>query len=143
MTVATLICMVVLRQCNDEWVISWKLCEGKAECVFSRNVCKVGVMDIILSVTLILNTYLHPCLPHHTYISGHYTACLHVFALHLMELPRWMESSVFIHLTQLPSNPTIFAFGQLALRCDFSKTKIQPLTLFLTPILILSINIQQ
>jgi len=39
-----------------------------------------------------------------------------------------MKSSVFIHLTQLPSNPIIFGFGWLALRCDFSKTKIQPLT---------------
>src|SRR5882762_5263578 len=44
---------------------------------------------------------------------------------------------------QLPSNPILFGFGRLALRCDFSKTKIQPLTLFLTPILILSIDIQQ
>jgi hypothetical protein len=40
----------------------------------------------------------------------------------------WMKSSVFIHLTQLPSNPILFGFGQLALRCDFSETKIQPLT---------------
>ena len=40
----------------------------------------------------------------------------------------WMKSLVFIHLTQLPSNPIIFGFGQLALRCDFSKTEIQPLT---------------
>jgi hypothetical protein len=55
----------------------------------------------------------------------------------------WMESLVFIHLIQLPSNPIIFGFGQLALRCDFSKTKIQPLTLFVTQILILSIDIQQ
>jgi hypothetical protein len=39
-----------------------------------------------------------------------------------------MKSSVFIHLMQLPSNPIIFGFGRLALRCDFSKTKIQPLT---------------
>src|SRR6267154_871208 len=37
-------CMVVLRQCNDEQVISWKLCVGKTECVFSRNVCTVGVI---------------------------------------------------------------------------------------------------
>ena len=42
----------------------------------------------------------------------------------------WMKSPVFIHLMQLPSNPIIFGFGQLALRCDFSKTKIQPLTPF-------------
>jgi hypothetical protein len=40
----------------------------------------------------------------------------------------WMKSSVFIHLTQLPSNSILFGFGWLALRCDFSKTKIQPLT---------------
>jgi hypothetical protein len=39
-----------------------------------------------------------------------------------------MKSLVFIHLTQLPSNPIIFGFGRLALRCDFSKTKIQPST---------------
>src|SRR5712664_3759233 len=55
----------------------------------------------------------------------------------------WMKSSVFIHLMQLPSNPILFGFGWLALRCGFSETKIQPLTLFLTPISILSIDIQQ
>jgi hypothetical protein len=41
----------------------------------------------------------------------------------------WMKSLVFIHLTQLPSNPIIFGFGRLALRCDFSKTTIQPVSL--------------
>jgi len=68
-----------------------------------------------------------------------------MYLLYLLDgtVEAWMKSSVFIHLTQLPSNPIIFGFGRLALRCDFSKTKIQPLTLFLTPISIPSINIQQ
>jgi hypothetical protein len=43
-----------------------------------------------------------------------------------------MKSSVFIHLMQLPSNPILFGFGWLALRCDFSKTKTQPLTEYKT-----------
>src|ERR1700692_3118574 len=68
-----------------------------------------------------------------------------MYLLYLLDgtVAAWMKSSVFIHLMHLPSNPIIFGFGQLALRCDFNKTKIQPLTLFLTPILILSIDIQQ
>jgi hypothetical protein len=41
-----------------------------------------SVTDIILSVTLLLNTYFYLCPPHHTYISGHSIAYLHVFALH-------------------------------------------------------------
>ena len=60
------------------------------------------------------------------HISRHSTACLLVFA-HILDGTA-MDCSVFIHLTQLPSNPIIFGFGQLALRCDFTKTKIQPLT---------------
>jgi len=104
----------------------------------------VSVTDNILSVTLLLNTQFYPCPLCHTYISGHSIAYLHVFALSLDgTAAAWMKSSVFIHLMQLPSNPIIFGFGQLVLRCDFSKTKIQPLTLFLTPISILSIDIQQ
>src|SRR6202051_3275952 len=56
-----------------------------------------------------------------------------MYLLYLLDgtVAAWMKSSVFIHLMQLPSNPIIFGFGRLALRCDFSKTKIQPLTLFL------------
>jgi len=65
-----------------------------------------------------------------------------MYLLYLLDgtVAAWMKSLVFIHLTQLPSNPILFEFGRLALRCDFSKTKIQPLTLFLTPISILSID---
>src|ERR1700676_4842202 len=56
---------------------------------------------------------------------------VYVYLLYLLDgtVAAWMKSSVFIHLMQLPSNPIIFGFGQLALRCDFSKTKIQPLTI--------------
>ena len=58
-----------------------------------------------------------------------------MYLLHLLDgtAAVWMKSSVFIHLTQLPSNPILFGFGWLALRCDFSKTKIQPLTIGHTP----------
>src|SRR5882762_8974409 len=55
---------------------------------------------------------------------------VYVYLLYILDgtVAAWMKSSVFIHLMQLPSNPIIFGFGRLALRCDFSKTKIQPLT---------------
>ena len=81
----------------------------------------------------------------HAYISWDIILPVYMYLLYLLNgtVEAWMKSSVFIHLTQLPSNPILFGFGWLALRCDFSETKIQPLTLFLTPISILSINIQQ
>ena len=95
-----------------------------------------SVTDIILSVTIYfiyIYIIVYPCQLCDTYILGHSTAYLLVFA-HVLDGTSmdWMKSLVFIHLMQLPSNPIIFGFGQLALRCDFSKTKIQPLTLFLT-----------
>src|SRR5882762_2361958 len=106
---------------------------------------RVYVTDIILSVTL----YLIISLPTHTasyiYTSRDILLPVYMYLLYLLNGTAmvWMKSLVFIHLMQLPSNPIIFGFGQLALRCDFSETKIQPLTLFLTPISILSIDIQQ
>jgi hypothetical protein len=98
------------------------------------RVCPEGesVMDIILSVTLYYIIYIYiivySCPPHDTYILGHSTAYLLVFG-HILNgtAADWMKALVFIHLMQLPSNPIIFGFGWLALRCDFSKTKIQPL----------------
>jgi hypothetical protein len=89
--------------------------------------------------------YICVCVCRIIYISQDIILPIYIYLLYTPDgtATVWMESLVFIHLTQLPSNPIIFGFGQLALRCDFSKTKIQPLTLFLTPILILSINIQQ
>ena len=79
-------------------------------------------------ICYIIYLIVHSCLPHDTYILGHSTAYLLVFA-HILDgtAMDWIKSSVFIHLTQLPSNPIIFGFGWLALRCDFSKTKIQPI----------------
>src|ERR1700676_4911142 len=84
-------------------------------------------------------------MPLRTYISRDIILPDYMYLLYLLDGTAmvWMKSSVFIHLTQLPSNPILFGFGRLALRCDFSKTKIQPSTLFLTPISILSIDIQQ
>ena len=84
-------------------------------------------------------------MPLHTYISRDIILPVYMYLLYLLNgtAAVWMKSLVFIHLTQLPSNLIIFGFGRLALRCDFSETKIQPITLFLTPILILSIDIQQ
>src|ERR1700676_5514207 len=84
-------------------------------------------------------------MPLHTYISQDIILPVDMYLLYLLDgtAAVWMKPSVFIHLTQLPSNPILFGFGRLALRCDFSETKIQPLTLFLTPISILSIDIQQ
>jgi len=40
-----------------------------------------SVTDNILSVTLNFIYYPYPCPPPHTYTSGHFTACLYVFAL--------------------------------------------------------------
>src|SRR5882762_7258682 len=112
------------------------------------RVCPEGesVTDSILSVTLF---YKYMSSPTHTYIyiyiSRDILLPVYMYSLYLLNgtATVWMKSSVFIHLTQLPSNPIIFGFGRLALRCDFSETKIQPSTLFLTPISILSIDIQQ
>src|SRR5882762_1801965 len=89
------------------------------------------------------NYIIYPRIPLCTYIPWDIVLPVYMYLLHLLNgtATVWMKSSVFIHLTQLPSNPILFGFGRLALRCDFSKTKIQPLTLFLTPISILSINI--
>src|SRR6202790_2522521 len=84
-------------------------------------------------------------MPLRTYISRDIILPDYMYLLYLLDgtASAWMKSSVFIHLTQLPSNSILFGSGRLALRCDFSETKIQPSTLFLTPISILSINIQQ
>jgi len=101
-----------------------------------------SVTDNILSVTLILYIIRVHRLIH---IPRDIILPVYMYLLYLLDgtVEAWMKSSVFIHLTQLPSNPIIFGFGRLALRCDFSKTKIQPLTLFLTPISIPPIDIQQ
>ena len=103
-----------------------------------------SVTDNILSVTLILYI-IHIRVRHLIHIPRDILLPVYMYLLYLLDgtVAAWMKSSVFIHLTQLPSNPIIFGFGRLALRCDFSKTKIQPLTLFLTPISIPSIDIQQ
>src|SRR5882762_10379732 len=98
------------------------------------QVCPEGesVTDSILSVTLF---YKYMSSPTHTapyiYISRDILLPVYMYLLYLLNgtATAWMKSSVFIHLTQLPSNPILFGFGRLALRCDFSETKIQPLTL--------------
>ena len=109
-------------------------------------VCPEGecVMDNILSVTLILYI-IHIHVHRLIHILRDIILPVYMYLLYLLDgtVEAWMKSSVFIHLTQLPSNPIIFGFGRLALRCDFSKTEIQSSTHFLTPISILSINIQQ
>ena len=104
----------------------------------------INVMDNALSVTLIL-CIIHIRVRHLIHIPRDILLPVYMYLLYLLDgtVEAWIKSSVFIHLTQLPSNPILFGFGQLALRCDFSETKIQPSTLFLTPISILSIDIQQ
>src|ERR1700676_1485463 len=93
-----------------------------------------SVTDNILSVTLILYIIRVHRLIH---IPRDIILPVYMYLLYLLDgtVEAWMKSSVFIHLTQLPSNPIIFGFGRLALRCDFSKTKIQPLTYTLVIIL--------
>src|SRR5882762_7974908 len=93
------------------------------------------VTDNILSVTLILYIIRVHRLIH---IPRDIILPVYMYLLYLLDgtVEAWMKSSVFIHLTQLPSNPIIFGFGRLALRCDFSKTKIQPLTLQLDSFLL-------
>jgi len=104
----------------------------------------INVMDNALSVTLIL-CIIHIRVRHLIHIPRDILLPVYMYLLYLLDgtVVAWMKSLVFIHLMQLPSNPIIFGFGRLALRCDFSKTKIQPLTLFSTPISIPSIDIQQ
>src|ERR1700676_500968 len=65
-------------------------------------------------------------MPLHTYISWDIILPVYMYLLYLLNgtAAVWMKSSVFIHLTQLPSNPILFGFGRLGLRCDFSETKI-------------------
>src|SRR5882762_4696382 len=86
-------------------------------------------MDNILSVTLNY-IYIHIRVRRLIHIPRDILLPVYVYLLYLLNgtVTAWIKSSVFIHLTQLPSNPIIFGFGRLALRCDFSKTKIQPLT---------------
>src|ERR1700676_3794941 len=88
-----------------------------------------SVTDNILSVTLILYI-IHIRVRHLIHIPRDILLPVYMYLLYLLDgtVEAWMKSLVFIHLTQLPSNPIIFGFGRLALRCDFSKTKIQPLT---------------
>jgi hypothetical protein len=96
------------------------------------RVCPEGdsVMDIILSITLYLNTLLFICVRRVIHISWDILLPIYMYLLYILDgtATDWMKSLVFTHLTQLPSNPILFGFGQLDLRCDFSKTKIQPLT---------------
>src|SRR5882762_6489728 len=90
-----------------------------------------SVTDNILSVTLIIYIYIHIRVHRLIHIPRDILLPVYVYLLYLLDgtAAAWMKSLVFIHLTQLPSNPILFGFGQLALRCDFSKTKIQPLTI--------------
>src|SRR5882762_3157787 len=85
-----------------------------------------GVMDNIIT----FNYITYPHIPLRTYIPQDIILPVYMYLLYLLDgiATVWMKSSVFIHLMQLPSNPILFGFGWLALRCDFSKTKIQPLT---------------
>src|ERR1700676_3742997 len=98
-------------------------------------------MDIILSVTLYLIISLPTHAASYIYTSRDIILPVYMYLLYLLNgtATVWMKSLVFIHLTQLPYNPIIFGFGRLALRCDFSETKIQPLTVparsILTPLL--------
>src|SRR6202051_746755 len=93
-----------------------------------------NVTDNILSITLILYI-IHICVHRLIHIPRDIILPVYMYLLYLLDgtVEAWMKSSVFIHLMQLPSNPIIFGFGRLALRCDFSKTKIQPLTSLVTP----------
>src|SRR5882762_4504495 len=102
-----------------------------------------SVTDNILSVTLFLYIYIR--VRRLIHIPQDIILPVYMYFLYTFDgtAAVWMKILVFIHLTQLASNPIIFGFGRLALRCNFSKTKIQPSTLFLTPISIPSINIQQ
>src|ERR1700692_133406 len=88
-----------------------------------------NVTDNILSITLILYI-IHICVHRIIHIPWDILLPVYMYLLYLLDgtVAAWMKSSVFIHLMQLPSNPILFGFGRLALRCDFSETKIQPLT---------------
>ena len=103
---------------------------GCEKTVIARCVCcRSGVTDNILSVTLILYI-IHILVRRLIHIPQDILLPVYMYLLYILDgtVTAWMKSSVFIHLTQLPSNPIIFGFGRLALRCDFSKTKIQPFT---------------
>src|SRR6202790_3708186 len=94
------------------------------------DLASLCVTDNILSVTLILYI-IHIRVRRLIHIPRDILLPVYMYLLYLLDgtVVAWMKSPVFIHLTQLPSNPIIFGFGRLALRCDFSKTKIQPLTI--------------
>src|SRR5882762_4006380 len=109
--------------------------EYESHCRLTGQLCIV-VTDSILSVTLFYKYIItHAYRSIHIYISRDLLLPVYMYLLYLLNgtATAWMKSSVFIHLTQLPSNPILFGFGRLALRCDFSKTKIQPLNTFFNP----------
>ena len=87
-----------------------------------------SVTDNILSVTSFLYIHIRVCCLIH--IPQDIILPVYVYLLYAFDgtATVWIKKPVFIHLMQLPSNPIIFGFGRLALRCDFSKTKIQPST---------------